>query len=183
MRIQSKGFWLSIFVSASTLCYATPVSTYKTRVLKEVEALQNDYKKKCTGAGWIEAKQVRLADLQLKVQSHQLSHHHAIYPADLQYLVEECVLLWRGVYGPTLTRSARATLAETVGSHLWTLLLQEERTPTKWLSKKLLPYGFWYNPTQSSLYSRGADILNSACSLVIPLGDGMALQLDGHGSD
>lgn len=50
MPIPTKGFWFSILVSVSTLCHATPVSTYRTRVLKEVEALQKDYKKKCTGA-------------------------------------------------------------------------------------------------------------------------------------
>lgn len=182
MPIPVKGFWLSILVSASTLCHATPISTYKTRVLKEVEALQKDYKKKCTGAGWIEVKQVLISDLQLKVQSHRLSQHRATYLSDLQNLVEECVLLWRGVNGPILTRSARATLAETVGSHLWTLL-QEERTPTKLFSEELSPYGFWYNPIHSSTYSSGSDIVNSACSLVIPLGQGMALQLDGHGTD
>lgn len=182
MPIPTKGFWFAILVSASTLCYSTPVSTYRSRVLKEVEALQKDYKKKCTGAGWIEVKQVPLADLELKIQSHRLSQHRATYESDLQNLVEECVLLWRGVNGPVLTRSARATLAETVGSHLWTLL-QEERTPTKLLSGELLPYGFWYNPTHSSTYSTGSDILNSACSLVIPLGQGLALQLDGHGTD
>jgi hypothetical protein len=177
MYIGVKPLLLSILLSASTIIYAVPALTYKSNVHNEIDNIQKKYKEKCMGAGWIEVKQVHLSEVQSKIHPHHLHQHKAIYPSDLHNLLEECVMQWKGVSGPLLTRSARATLSDNVGSRLWDLLVKEG------LSSELTPFGFWYNPTQSGLFSTGADILNTPCSLVIPVGQGMAFQLDGHSTD
>jgi hypothetical protein len=174
---EVKGFFLSFFISASSLSYGAAVSNYKVEILKEIQVLQEEFSRKSTSSGVIAVKEVVLEDIQNQIQVNELEKYKATYLVDSCFLIEECTLLWRGLSGRNMPRNTRFMLAEKIGSRLWTLV-------TAQLSDEdLLPFGFWYNPMQSTTYAAGVHTVNTPCSLIIPIGQGRAFQLDGHSSE
>ena len=171
---QVKIAFFTLLLSVFAWENGVAMDEYRTHILAEIQKLQAEYQKKSTGNGWIAVREVACLDIEEKIETQSFERFRATYLAEVAYLLEECTLLWRGGDGRIFTRNSRFMLAEATANHLYTLW-QEHST-----SLELAPFAFWYNPSNRAGFAADTSQVNTPCSLVIPIGNGRAFQLDGH---
>jgi len=174
MRIIIRWLIPSLFFFSGTWLQAA--NTYESRVTAVLAGLQKDYAKKTEESGRIHIKRIQKPEMDQFIRASHLGQHIAITGEDMISLVQECALLWRGTRGSLLPIATRSTMADLWGTRLWNVFLQEKEKGTT----DMTPSAFWYDPIRNATVSTGHDLINTSCSLLIPVGHGMAFQIDGH---
>ncbi len=161
----------SLVLASLVLCTqisAAPAQTVEL-VLKEAGLSYKD----ATTSNWLALKVVSSKTLDKLTANAERST--IMDEAELHYAVSDCLLMTESAYSPVIDPDVRHALAKSTTQKL--LTWAKEKASIRAFSRVS------YDKRERQSFTADFEIINSACSLRIDLGDGQSVIADSHSVD
>ncbi|MES2745932.1 MAG: hypothetical protein V4655_10925 [Bdellovibrionota bacterium] len=157
----------------ASLVISTQVSAASSQTLQNVLTEASVSYKEASPSNWLAFKV--LSSKTLDKLTRTTERNQILDAAELHYAVSDCLLIADSAYSPVIDPDARHSLAKSTTQKL--LTWAKENASIRAFSR------LSYDKRERFEFTADFEIINSACSLRIDLGDGSSVIADSHSVD